>query len=109
MADGTVTLDPVKTQGVVGTDTINTNEITATDSVVPKGQKVQRVQLGVGEKGNYKDVTEDKPLPVEILGQSYPGRTGDILSEILVQMKIMNFQLAKLTGDVITETDLTGV
>ncbi len=106
MSQGTKTMDPVKTSGVQAQEL----DI-ATDLIVggvADGFKVQQIKAGFGLDGKYENVSDDNPLPVEVEAQRNPRSTGEILEEILFQMKITNVHLAGLTGDEITENDILG-
>lgn len=105
MADNTQVIDPKKTLTTIPGDTIATDDITQFGSVA-KGAKVQRVKVGLGKDGEYGDLTEDNPLPVETVGT--PTASERLLSEMLLQMRFTNQYLAMIVnnGELLTEEDI---
>lgn len=103
MSDGTTVLDPVKTKGAIGTDVIATDDITQSGSVA-EGQKVQRVKSGFGPDGEYADVTEENPLPIET---SYPLLA--LAEAIDTKLAIIIHHLSLLTREEVTEDDIEDI
>jgi hypothetical protein len=59
----------------------------------------QRVKMEFGGDGTATEVKHASPLPV-----AQDTRHMDLLQQILAEMKMMNTQLASITGDEITPT-----
>jgi len=108
--DGTKVLDPTKTKFAGTSDTIATNVITDSDSVVTVGQKVQRIKTGYGVDGKYADVTDDVPLPtIDVALKAllvHNKAMALAIEHILIQNQITNHHLAKINGESFIESDL---
>ncbi len=64
-----------------------------------------RVRKPGGKSTDY--VEESNPLPVAVFGVTAERTTSDLLSDILVQMKIQNAHLSAILGEVLDETDIS--
>lgn len=98
MSDNTQVIDPKKTLTTIPGDNIATDDITQEGSVA-KGAKVQRVKVGFGKDGEYDDLTEENPLPIDI----------SVVSLLKLQLRMLNKierQLALLTEEDIDESQL---
>jgi hypothetical protein len=89
MADNTV-LNP----GAAG-DVISADEVATLNGSASSGVKVQRVKVGHGAEGDYKDATPTDPLPIAAYGE---------LIEAIEAMRIAIQSLTRTVGQVQPDT-----
>lgn len=93
MADNTRVLNPESTENVVAGDEIATDDI--------GGVKHQRIKLIHGNDGvNDGDVSTSNPLPTTAT------QTQNLLTQILLELRVMNFHLSTMTDNNVGQTEL---